>query len=893
MRMWGILLVVFVSATVLVSKAVKADVSLSWFDISDTPSLSLDSTSVSAPKTTYWGAPCRDESFTAVYRDAHGAKTNQDITQCVSRGSYGHLSTYGLLFDGTSTSHRVYSSTGALLSLYPIPNTKHVFTTGYESNIYKYLYIYKDLPTHVVPVEVDSDVERYQTTEPHNAVNNRILLPDGYQAVVQDQTLVYSQNGQYIFANMGRAQVLIDVDAQTARILGDRTNHSSGAPKVKLAVNSDASLVFVGDNNTGSYKIYDTTNCTVTTASNPEVCPVRDISSLVNSVPNKRQLGHVRFIDDGKLEFIMSVNANSGMRGDRYILTAPGYHEPSLQYLALGDSFASGEGAYDYRGGTDVEGNNCHISTKSYKYLIADELIYSAAESVACSGAKMKDIYINTTNKYSEFTPQASGRVNDSFDEEIFSNYLPGYRWQYEFVERYKPDAITLSISGNDINFGKKLQYCILTQYNCFESAEQKAGILKEIKAQFTGLAAVYKKIREVSPDTRVYVIGYPSLALPGGDCALNVRLSEAELTLADEIVEDLNTMIKRAAAREGMFFVDTTDAFSGHRLCEGAPGSTAVNGLTFGTDQPFGFGPVSSATYHPNKLGHELFAETILQHTSNLTADMPTPDESVSTKDMPSRLNPTDTDYPDVGTPILEDGLFGELVKIGDSAASLIQTAGYYLRAGDTFTAEIHSEPTVIGSATALDSETLQVNAVMPTGVEPGAHTVHLYGENIAGEPIDIYKSVVVIASDTDYDGDGIPNESDQCMFVDASGTDSDGDGVDDGCDAEISETIQPPEDRPQHPGEVHGRGHDGTQQNRLQGLFSAIVTRISNTLDRVETLVNRNKVGHAAAKSRSEKRPTDKKQQNPDSSDWRKTALILLTSTPFGVAMIILLDL
>lgn len=892
MRMWGILLVVFVSATVLVSKAVSADTQPSWFDLSDTPSLSLDSTGVSTPKATYWGAPCRDESFTAVYRDAYGAKTSQDITQCVSRGSYGYLSTYGLLFDGTNTSYRVYTSTGAPLNFYPIPNTKHTFTTGYESNIYKYLYIYKDLPTHVTPIEVDGGVERYQATEPHDGVSNRVYLPDGYQAVVQDQTLVYSLNGQYIFANMGRAQVLINVDTQSARILGDRTNFSSGAPKVRLAVNSDASLVFVGDNNAASYKIYDTTNCTITTASNPEVCPVRDISSLVNAVPNKRQLAYTRFIEDDKLELIVSVNTETGTRGDRYILTAPGYQESSAQYLALGDSFASGEGAYDYKDGTDTEGNYCHISDKSYAYLMSAQMAYSSAESVACSGAKIKDI-VNDDVEYKNDDPQAFGRVNSESDNEIYTGFLPGYRRQSRFVQKYKPEAITLSISGNNINFGKKLQYCILTQYNCFESAEQKAGILKEIKAQFTELTAAYRKIREVSPDTRVYVVGYPSLVLAGGDCALNVRLNEAELTLADEIVEDLNTMIKRAAAREGMFFVDTADAFNGHRLCEGVPGDTAVNGLTFGTDQPFGFGPVSSATYHPNKLGHELFAETILNQTNNMTAEMPTPDESTSVKDMPSRLNPTDTDYPDVGTPILEDGLFGELVKIGDTATSLIQTAGYYLRAGDTFTAEIHSDPVVIGSATALDSETLQIDASIPAGVAPGAHTVHLYGENIAGEPIDVYQDVIVIASDTDYDGDGVPNESDQCMFVDASGTDSDGDGVDDGCDAEIAEAVQAPGGEPEHPGEVHDRGQNDSEQGRLQGLFSAIITRINNTVGKVETLVNRDKVGSAEAKSRSEKRPTDKKRQSPKASDWRKTALILLTSTPFGIAVIILLDL
>ncbi|MBP9738582.1 SGNH/GDSL hydrolase family protein, partial [Candidatus Saccharibacteria bacterium] len=419
---------------------------------------------------------------------------------------------------------------------------------------------------------------------------------------------------------------------------------------------------------------------------------------------------------------------------------------------------------------------------------------YSQAESVACSGGKIKDVKIDKALEYKNNNPQASGLVEPQYDEEIYTNYLPGYRRQFEFVKKYKPAAVTLSIGGNDINFGKKLQYCILTQYSCYESAEQKQNVLNEVKGQYSRLVETYQGLKAASPDTRIYVVGYPKLVLPGGDCALNVRLSSAELMLAEEITEDLNTVIKRAAENTGVFYVDAANTFSGHRLCENKSWALAVNGLTFGTDAPFSFGPISSATFHPNKLGHQLYKDVILQKTASLTSPMPAPAPATNVKDMPGRLSPTGDTTGTSVQPILEDGLFGDLVQAGTQAVSLLDISGYFLEPDSNYQVEIHSTPVVIGTATATTNQQLAINAVIPVGIEPGPHVVHIFGKNIAGEQIDIYKDVTVIASDTDYDGDGVLNADDKCIFVTPSGIDTDKDGVDDACDSLISEAPAPP---------------------------------------------------------------------------------------------------
>lgn len=965
---------------VLSMSLVNADSGVDWFSVGQNPSLSLANESATPPTRDYWGADCRDLSYKASWVDSLGKQLNQDVSTCVHQASYGYVGTYGVRLGGTQTSYAVKSSTGSAISVYPIPGSKNVMTfsqTG--STAYKYIYIYQDFPGNIESVKDSNGVNKYyKLTKPHDGIDNRVKFTDGSLVIVQDQTPVYSGDGRYIFANFGRAQTLIDTQTNTARIIGQNTNQSSGSPWVTLAVNNNASLGFVANNSTGNYTLYNTVSCTANAnKSNPELCQSRSLSDLINSkVPNIKSIPRVNFLGDQKLELFISHIVNGVAQTDRYILYSPGFVESSFSYLGLGDSFASGEGAFDYSGISNTDTNHCHISNNSYPLLIAINLRYQTAESVACSGGKIKDVY-NIEEKYSNQSPQSPGKNDSNYNGEILSNFLPGYRRQWEFVSKYQPEAATISIGGNDINFGKKLQYCILTQYSCYESAQQKNGVLKEVKAQFPNLVKTYNDLKNASPNTKIYVVGYPRLVQPGGDCALNVHLSDAELMLADEIVEDLNTVIKRATQNAGVFYVDTSNSFVGHKLCEDKSWNLAVNGITFGDDQPFSFGHISNATFHPNKLGHQLFKSTILFQTNSLTDPMPPSDSSISVANMSSRLNPSGEDFKDAPTPILDDGLFGELIKAGDSITSTISTAGYYLSKGDVFNVEIHSTPQIIGTANAIGSDSLSLNVTVPEGVEPGPHEVHIYGKNIAGEPIDIYKSVLLVASDDDYDGDGILNSQDQCTFINPVSVDSDQDGVDDACDSEILEAQpQPPappvsepevdiidepvvpeipnidNDSPDdtnapvppadldngsnnqqdpapndNPREKYEIPEDSIDNNYLDDIGDntdnnnqdPTIEDPYNILSQLDNLAVRGlSYGFAAQTNQSqagdrfsdsnkdignvnqeqppvEERVVPKVQKlNRNSpSSWRRTALIFLTGTPFGIAVVLLLDL
>ena len=80
--------------------------------------------------------------------------------------------------------------------------------------------------------------------------------------------------------------------------------------------------------------------------------------------------------------------------------------------MALGDSYTSGEGAYDYRNGTDTSTNQCHSSVAAYPELITQALFSNAGgHSVACSGATIDDI----TNLNDGYHGQVAG--NPPFKE--------------------------------------------------------------------------------------------------------------------------------------------------------------------------------------------------------------------------------------------------------------------------------------------------------------------------------------------------------------------------------------------------------------------------------------------------------------------------------------------
>ena len=771
-----------------------------WFDSTINPTFTLQKTSASLPRTTFYKAPCVETTYKSFSISGWGERNFGESTECAYTSSYGLYTTHGIRLAGTDTAYAFRDKNSSPTSVYPVPGGPDAVQfysaggVGWSYNIYRI----EDVVKNIEPVF------DFATNKPiYYKLKNQPTIQqfsDGTKVAVITESISYG-GGRYISANAGGYQVLTDLKNNSTRKFGYNTYPADGTkPTATTTVSEDGGLVIVKDTPRGVYRIYNLSSCTPNNTTGVEDCEYRDISqNLKQSIVGFRDMIFTKFISKNKIEaYIRTPKPEGGYGVDQYTISIGNPDSFSMQYLALGDSYASGEGAYNYKSLTDVSDNKCHTSLSSYPYLIKTKLDYETAESVACSGAKMKDIYLGDGNEYSDKKPQAKGKIGEEFNQEIFAGFLPGYRYQNDFVVNKNPAAITVSIGGNDINFGKKLQKCIISRFKCFEYQDEKEKIYLEIKNQFAGLTETYKAIKNNNPLTKVYVIGYPYILKPDGNCAVNVRLSNDEIKLAQDIETDLNNTIEAAAKKAGVQYVDTSLAMTGHRLCEDQSWNLAFNGVTVGNDKLWVIG---NETYHPNKMGHQLYETAILEQTNNLTKPMPEPDESVSDGSIESVLVPGGLTSQTIPTPVLSDNISNDSLKYGDEINQIISVNNQFLKPGSQFNVEIHSTPQVIGTATATDMQSLSINANIPEDIEAGPHSLHITGTNINNQPIELYKDILVIKDDQDYDGDGILNEQDKCNFVEPANVDTDKDGTDDACDGEIAQPPAPPVEPPQPP--------------------------------------------------------------------------------------------
>jgi len=374
----------------------------------------------------------------------------------------------------------------------------------------------------------------------------------------------------------------------------------------------------------------------------------------------------------------------------------------------------------------------------------------------------------------------------------VLRNFEPGYINQLPFVVDSQPDKVLLSIGGNDIGFSKILRRC-LEPDTCYSTYEDRLELLREINGSFSQLVDTYTKIKQEGlPEAKIYAVGYPQIAKPNGKCGLNVHLNAQELEFGEIVTDYLNLIIQRAATKAGVIYADTQAALPGHRLCEADKNNIAVHGLTAGDNTPsFLRGPIGNESYHPNQLGHRLLTKAILDDTFNLTKQMPV---AVPNSEPPAEIDEGLLDVPRTNRAInqvnYDADLTNDIVYREVWWDIYVKALNFSLKKLNPFKIVLNSEPTDLGTFTTDTSGNLSAQIRIPATVPTGFHTLHAYGTNMAGESIDIYKTIYVAANESDYDGDGLPNTADSCDTLPNSGVDSDQDGVDDACDGAIGLT-------------------------------------------------------------------------------------------------------
>lgn len=696
----------------------------------------------------------------------------------------------------------------------------------------------------------------------------------------------FSRNGRYLVLRGGEGLSVVD----TATFKRTMITSSKYGNMHQLAVTNDGNFVAILRDNR-RIELFDVRKCTVRQEGGAwtkliNVYPFYDGCSVETELYNlmndsgvfgiNSELRRLYFSPADNQLYVSASSADATWK--EYQITAEEWQSSAQGYLAMGDSFSSGEGDTEggtwYEPGTDEQGdentfagrNLCHLSRRSYPYLIAVELGYLADDtqtppedglfhSVACSGAKIHNIIGDKGEKHGDGSEADFATTDNQYrirDQAALKNWEPGAtaqinsltgNWTIEELKReFDPEIITLGIGGNDADFGGFLKACfgIGTCEFAQPDTDKSRQIARMIAQSKPRLVKTYKQIKAASPESHVYVHGYPVFIRgEGGSCKLNVALDGAERAFAAKAISYHNQVVKAAAAEAGVFYIDVENILDGGRLCDEGP--QLFNGLTAGNDIKLPDLKIirnylGNETYHPNPEGFKKYKEAIIAATNGLTADMPRPVSSVPTP-VPADdiFGAATASYIQIITTSIDptQTLNQRVIKEVDinPAATTIELIGLF--PGSQAEVVQRSTPTSLGTFTVGDDGRL-VATVALNDNEPGYHELHVIGHNSNGEPVDIYESFTIGVSDDDFDGDGVLNTEDSCPTVVNSGTDKDQDGIDDACDIEVTEPPQPPEEpeEPENPNPEPEHPRDRARQ-----MVERLLKDITQALNKVFT--------------------------------------------------------
>ena len=241
------------------------------------------------------------------------------------------------------------------------------------------------------------------------------------------------------------------------------------------------------------------------------------------------------------------------------MLLSPGVaHAAAPNYVALGDSYASGVGTRTY-----IESSgSCQRSTYAYPYIDAGR-IGANLTFVACSGARVADV---TTKQL----PSVTSSTN----------------------------IVSVQVGGNDAGFSTVITECAQPSWlsDCYGAIANAQSIINNtLPGRLNNL---YSSIRSRASSARVVVVGYPRL-FNGTDCNAGTFFSPDEMTKLNQTADLLNSKLAASASAAGFRFVNPTQDFIGHAVC-GSP--EWINGLS---------NPISES-YHPNVAGQADYATLV-----------------------------------------------------------------------------------------------------------------------------------------------------------------------------------------------------------------------------------------------------------------------------------------
>lgn len=270
------------------------------------------------------------------------------------------------------------------------------------------------------------------------------------------------------------------------------------------------------------------------------------------------------------------------------------YVPPPAKYVAMGDSFSSGEGNGLFEPGTDEPGvNMCHRSGYAYPHWLnqTTSLGLEPMDFVACSSATTENILNVQGNE-----PAQTDALSD------------------------ETEVVTITIGGNDIGFVDFATRCVEPRSSCGRTSVVYISTLAKIVTTLpTRMRNVLMGIANATDHADVYVIGYPHITPSTELNNLPVQcnyLTRSESLAARDVVDRLNSVLSTAVSGFVNDVSDTTftfinpndsvdGTFEGHDVCKG-PDAYFYNVTP---NDLFGNG-YRARIFHPNAAGqHEYYS--------------------------------------------------------------------------------------------------------------------------------------------------------------------------------------------------------------------------------------------------------------------------------------------
>jgi lysophospholipase L1-like esterase len=236
----------------------------------------------------------------------------------------------------------------------------------------------------------------------------------------------------------------------------------------------------------------------------------------------------------------------------------------AIEYVALGDSYAAGQGGGSYL-------NTCLESPNGYPYVLDPKRRIDLQANVACTGASTSTVLSTQLWALNEDT-----------------------------------DLVTLTVGAADLNLSDVLAACTTgTREACLLAIGTAIGLLDDVG---DSLPDLYAAVDAKAPNALIVVTGYPYLFDVAPDCDQNASIM-AQINCATAALNStIEQTVLAADAGINIVYVDVTEEFAGHGI---------------GSEEPFinsESDPIGA--YHPNAAGYRAYAKAIFAAVRSASLD-------------------------------------------------------------------------------------------------------------------------------------------------------------------------------------------------------------------------------------------------------------------------------